>query len=88
VKSRCKSRANAESWCAARFRWQPSLVWDSLFRNALILLIVCDSGGYESPSARLDSSYQIPGGTILKAQKLQAIPNRDETVVLNLRTLN
>jgi hypothetical protein len=50
----------------------------------LILLILRDSGVYESRPARLHSSNQIRNGASLTAQNLPEMPDRDETVVLNL----
>jgi len=59
-----------------------------LLLNSLILWAFLDWREYESPSARLDFSHQNRNGTILRAQNLQAIPDRDEIFVLNFRKSN
>jgi hypothetical protein len=45
--------------------------WHLLFLNVLILLMLRDSGVFESRPARLDSSNQIRNGAILTAQNLK-----------------
>jgi hypothetical protein len=55
-----------------------------LFLTVLILLILRDSGVCESRPARLHSSNQIRNGASLTAQNLPEMPDRNETVVLNL----
>ncbi len=88
VKSRCKLCAKAESWFTRGFSCLLSPAWHLVLLNSLILLILRDSGEYESHSSRLDSSNQIRNGTILKAQNLQEIPDWDEIFVLNLSKAN
>ena len=58
--------------------------WHLLFLNVLILLILRDPGVCESRLARLHSSNQIRNGPSLTAKHLPNMPDRDETVVLNL----
>ena len=58
--------------------------WHLLFLNVLILLMLRDLGVFESRPEILHSSNQIRNGASLTAQNLPDIPDRDETVVLNL----
>jgi hypothetical protein len=75
VKSWCKLCAMAESLSVARHLF---------FLNVLILLILRDAEVCESRPTRLYSSNQIRNGASLTAQYLPNMPDRDETVVLNL----
>lgn len=54
------------------------------FLNVLILLILRDPGVCESRPARLYSSNQIGNAASLTAKYPPNMPDRDETVVLNL----